>query len=219
MPSLGIAPRPGGCIGRERNADAGRGAGFRRRSGGWIFASSGDWDSGSVAFTVSHESRDALLLTSGRSRRFPGMLLSLTTLSGRGQPSDSRTFLRVLPGCTGNTTERLAAQFRHITRIPRRAAPYAWTRPPVSWHAIFPFSPFGSWVSHQIQRPLLPSLPATRAIQRCASWRSYNEYRPHRALGQAAPLRPLHRRTPTAVDNVRRRDRLGGLLHEYQQVA
>ena len=35
----------------------------------------------------------------------------------------------------------------------------------------------------------------------------------------AAPLRPLHRRTPTAVDNVRRRDRLGGLIHEYQHVA
>jgi putative transposase len=49
--------------------------------------------------------------------------------------------------------------------------------------------------------------------------RHYNEHRPHRALGQAAPLRPLHRRTPTAVDNVRRRDRLGGLIHEYQHVA
>src|SRR5437773_4595777 len=116
MPSLGIAPRPGGCTGRERNADTGRGAGFRRLSSGWIFASSGDWDSGSVAFTVSHESRDALLRTSGHSRRFPGMLLSLKTLSSRGQPSDSRTFLRVLPDCVGNTTERLAAQLRHITR-------------------------------------------------------------------------------------------------------
>ena len=49
--------------------------------------------------------------------------------------------------------------------------------------------------------------------------RHYNEHRPHRALGQAAPLRPLPRRTPTAVDNVRRRDRLGGLIHEYQHVA
>ena len=28
--------------------------------------------------------------------------------------------------------------FRHITRTPRRAAPYTWARPPVSWHAIFP---------------------------------------------------------------------------------
>ena len=49
--------------------------------------------------------------------------------------------------------------------------------------------------------------------------RHYNDHRPHRALGQAAPLRPLPRRTPTAVDNVRRRDRLGGLIHEYQHVA
>ena len=49
--------------------------------------------------------------------------------------------------------------------------------------------------------------------------RHYNDHRPHRTLGQAAPLRPLPRRTPAAVDNVRRHDRLGGLIHEYQQVA
>ena len=46
----------------------------------------------------------------------------------------------------------------------------------------------------------------------------YNDHRPHRSLGQAAPLRPLPHRT-TEINNVRRRDRLGGLLHEYQQVA
>ena len=44
-------------------------------------------------------------------------------------------------------------------------------------------------------------------------------HRPHRALGQAAPLRPLPHRTTTEIHTVRRRDRLGGLLHEYQQVA
>jgi len=48
----------------------------------------------------------------------------------------------------------------------------------------------------------------------------YNEHRPHRALGQAAPMRPL----PNELVNletlrVRRRDRAGGLLHEYQHVA
>ena len=32
------------------------------------------------------------------------------------------------------------SSFRHITRISRRAAPYAWARPPVSWHAIVPFA-------------------------------------------------------------------------------
>ena len=47
----------------------------------------------------------------------------------------------------------------------------------------------------------------------------YNDHRPHRALGQAAPLRPLPHRTTTEIPNVRRRDRLGGLIHEYQQVA
>ena len=81
----------------------------------------------------------------------------------------------------------------------------------------------------------------------------YNSHRPHRTLGQAAPLRPLPsgrraRRTPSdgATDSadcstsissqaaplrplpqpttsdtniVRRHDRLGGLLHEYHQVA
>ena len=54
--------------------------------------------------------------------------------------------------------------FHHIARIPRHAAPNAWARLPVSWHAIFPVSPFGVRVSHQIQRHLLQSLPAERAI-------------------------------------------------------
>jgi putative transposase len=47
----------------------------------------------------------------------------------------------------------------------------------------------------------------------------YNSHRPHRALSQAAPLRPLPRCTTTEIHNVLRRDRLGGLLHEYRQVA
>jgi len=47
----------------------------------------------------------------------------------------------------------------------------------------------------------------------------YNDHRPHRTLDQAAPLRPLPQRTTTEIHDVRRRDRLGGLLHEYQQVA
>jgi putative transposase len=47
----------------------------------------------------------------------------------------------------------------------------------------------------------------------------YNSHRPHRALGQAAPLRPLPQSTTSETNTVRRRDRLGGLLHEYQQVA
>jgi hypothetical protein len=47
----------------------------------------------------------------------------------------------------------------------------------------------------------------------------YNSHRPHRTLRQAAPLRPLPQRTTSVANTVRRRDRLGGLLHEYQQVA
>ena len=46
----------------------------------------------------------------------------------------------------------------------------------------------------------------------------FNGHRPHRALNQASPLRAL----PDPVDadvKVIRRDRLGGLLHEYAQVA
>jgi hypothetical protein len=46
-----------------------------------------------------------------------------------------------------------------------------------------------------------------------------NSHRPHRTLSQAAPLRPLPQPTTSATTTVRRRDRLGGLLHEYQQVA
>jgi transposase InsO family protein len=49
--------------------------------------------------------------------------------------------------------------------------------------------------------------------------RHFNEHRPHRALGQAAPLRPLPQPRPSRPIRVSRRDRLGGLLHEYGQVA
>jgi len=48
----------------------------------------------------------------------------------------------------------------------------------------------------------------------------HNKHRPHRSLQQAAPLTP----TPTAVTDlgsfrVRRRDRIGGLVHEYSMAA
>jgi putative transposase len=49
--------------------------------------------------------------------------------------------------------------------------------------------------------------------------RHYNDHRPHRTLGQAAPLRPLPHCTATEIQKVRRLDRLGGLIHEYQQAA
>jgi putative transposase len=51
----------------------------------------------------------------------------------------------------------------------------------------------------------------------------YNRHRPHRALAQAAPLRPLPQpiNEPAQIRRLknRRRDRLGGTLHEYQHAA
>jgi putative transposase len=47
----------------------------------------------------------------------------------------------------------------------------------------------------------------------------YDAHRPHRTLGQRPPARPAL--PPTVGTNIRilRRDRLGGLIHEYSQVA
>jgi putative transposase len=45
----------------------------------------------------------------------------------------------------------------------------------------------------------------------------YNAARPHRALALRTPLAPRHLARPTRpVEAVLRRDRLGGLLHEYE---
>jgi putative transposase len=50
----------------------------------------------------------------------------------------------------------------------------------------------------------------------------YNEHRPHRALHAAAPRQPLPQpiSEPDQLHhlNIRRRDRLGGILHEYHHV-
>ena len=51
----------------------------------------------------------------------------------------------------------------------------------------------------------------------------YNEHRPHRTLRAAAPLRPLPEpiADPERIAHldVRRRDRLGGILNEYRHAA
>ena len=47
----------------------------------------------------------------------------------------------------------------------------------------------------------------------------YNVHRPHRALGQAPPLGPGESAVVVSAGRVVRRDRLGGLIHEYAQVA
>jgi putative transposase len=58
------------------------------------------------------------------------------------------------------------------------------------------------------------------AVSAMAEYESYfNHHRPHRALAQAAPLRALPEHRQTDLTRVRRHDRLGGLLHEYRQVA
>jgi putative transposase len=47
----------------------------------------------------------------------------------------------------------------------------------------------------------------------------YNGHRPHRALGQVPPLGPGESAVVLPAGGVVRRDRLGGLIHEYAQVA
>jgi hypothetical protein len=54
----------------------------------------------------------------------------------------------------------------------------------------------------------------------------YNGHRPHRSLAQRPPLAtppPIDERAsisePLQLDHLRRRDRLGGLLHEYELAA
>ncbi len=77
-------------------------------------------------------------------------------------------------------------------------------------------------------------IPARQAVQARSSNRApqhslrefehfYNEHRPHRTLRAAAPLRPLPEpiTDPERITHldVRRRDRLGGTLHEYRHAA
>jgi putative transposase len=47
----------------------------------------------------------------------------------------------------------------------------------------------------------------------------YNTHRPHRTLGQRAPDGKIPAAPADDTIRVRRRDRLGGLIHEYSQVA
>lgn len=47
----------------------------------------------------------------------------------------------------------------------------------------------------------------------------YNRHRPHRALQQASLLRGLPEPADLDQLKIRRRDRLGGIIHEYSQVA
>ena len=62
-------------------------------------------------------------------------------------------------------------------------------------------------------------LHALREYETCRN----NEHRPHRALHAAAPLRPLPQpiTEPDGLDrlDIRRHDRLAGILHEYRHAA
>jgi putative transposase len=74
-----------------------------------------------------------------------------------------------------------------------------------------------------IRRELLDRMLIINQRHAAAVLRQYeqhdNGHRPHRTLGQAAPLQPLPHRRTTKIHQVRRYDRHGRLLHEYQQVA
>ncbi|MFI6637929.1 integrase core domain-containing protein [Nonomuraea fuscirosea] len=75
----------------------------------------------------------------------------------------------------------------------------------------------GSVRRELLDRILIMNEPHLRKV--LAEYETYfNLHRPHRALKQASPLRTL----PDPIDadiKVTRRDRLGGLFHEYAQVA
>jgi putative transposase len=51
--------------------------------------------------------------------------------------------------------------------------------------------------------------------------RHYKKHRPHRSLHQRPPIQqaPPGSETDVALDHVRRRDELGGLIHEYKIAA
>ncbi|HEY8860697.1 MAG TPA: integrase core domain-containing protein [Candidatus Limnocylindria bacterium] len=51
--------------------------------------------------------------------------------------------------------------------------------------------------------------------------RHYNEHRPHRSLDQRPPIEepPPGSETDGELGHVRRRDLLGGLIHEYKAAA
>jgi transposase InsO family protein len=76
----------------------------------------------------------------------------------------------------------------------------------------------GSCRREILDRTLVWDLPHLRRI--LAEYEDhYNRHRPHRALQQASPLRGLPEPANPDELKIRRRDRLGGIIHEYAQVA
>ena len=73
------------------------------------------------------------------------------------------------------------------TRVPQRPAPYAWTRPLISWQATVPAT-FRIKVSHRTQEPLSKSFPTASGLQQGASWRTRVMHRLARSLLYAVRL-------------------------------
>ena len=68
-------------------------------------------------------------------------------------------------------------------------------------------------------RTLIWNLPHLRRIL-AACERHHNDHRPHMALSSAAPLKPLPAEvTDLEAFRFRQRDRVGGVIHEYQHAA
>jgi putative transposase len=76
----------------------------------------------------------------------------------------------------------------------------------------------GSCRREVLDRTLVWNLPHLRRVLSVYE-DHYNQHRPHRALDQASPLKELPEPADLDQFRVRRRDRLGGILHEYTQVA
>jgi transposase InsO family protein len=76
----------------------------------------------------------------------------------------------------------------------------------------------GSCRREILDRTLVWNLPHLRRI--LAEYEDhYNRHRPHRALQQASRLRGLPEPADLDQLKIRRRDRLGDIIHEYAQVA
>jgi putative transposase len=76
----------------------------------------------------------------------------------------------------------------------------------------------GSCRREILDRTLVWDLPHLRRI--LAEYEDhYNRHRPHRTLHQASPLKGLPEPANLDQFKVQRRDRLGGIIHEYAQVA
>jgi hypothetical protein len=75
--------------------------------------------------------------------------------------------------------------------------------------------PTGTWLAQQA-RNVMMDLEGRRPAGPVPD---FNTHRPHLSLGQAAPLRALPPVSAEPTAAVIRHDRLGGLIHEYTQVA